>query len=151
MRGLSSAVTIELFRPRHLKRILEIEAASFPNDPYSAEVFASLHRRCGDQFFVAKRGRRIAGYIVTCVERSGAEVISIAVAPEARRTGIGTRLLEHTLGRLRGAGVTSISLMVRSTSDEANEFYRKFGFQRVRKVADYYGAGADAIRMRRAL
>ncbi|MGC9972114.1 MAG: ribosomal protein S18-alanine N-acetyltransferase [Bryobacteraceae bacterium] len=142
-------VEIVRFRPRHLARILHIERAAFPEEPYTRAIFRNLYSECGELFLIAKLARRIAGYIATCAGDGRAEVISLAVDPEHRKKGIAAALLEHTLERLRESGVRSVELMVRVDNQEAIRFYRRFGFRRIQEVPGYYENGRAGLRMRR--
>ncbi len=151
MRFGVGGVRIEVFRAGQLRRVLEIEQASFPSDPYPAEVLRDLQGRCGELFLVARLGRRIAGYMVTWAGRGEAEIVSIAVDPALRRQGIGSRLLEESLERVRRAGVRRVHLMVREGSEGAIAFYERHGFRRAGRARGYYADGADAIRMSRPL
>jgi ribosomal-protein-alanine N-acetyltransferase len=140
---------VRRLRASDLDRILEIEHASFGKDAYDRNLFAEYHRKCGELFLVALRGRRICGYAVTCTRAgaSSAEVISIAVDPAARGKGVASILLKSTFRRLRRRGVPRVSLMVKVTNRAARRFYEKWGFTRVRLVKGYYEDGRDGIRM----
>lgn len=137
--------------PRHLRRVLQIERASFSGEPYTRAIFRELWRECGEFFFIVKIRRRIAGYIATRLREGNAEVISIAVDPAYRGAGAGAAMLEHTLERLAAAGARSVQLMVREDNDGAIRFYRRFGFRRTGRCAGYYWDGETGVRMRRAL
>lgn len=130
---------------------MEIERASFGRLAYSRGMFRELHERCGRLFFTAWRGRRIAGYIVACAESGEAEIVSIAVDPAARRSGIGNALIERLLDELAAAGAARVALMVRTDNLPAMRFYRAFGFRRVGLAPGYYEDGADAYLMRKLL
>jgi ribosomal-protein-alanine N-acetyltransferase len=140
---------IRLFRAEDLDRIMEIERATFSREAYTRKMFLELQRDCGALFFVAQRGRRVAGYIVLCRNSNKAELVSIAVDPKLRKLGIGTALIEHAFSELVSRKVRCIELMVRVTNEEAVHFYRSFEFRRVRRVRRYYEDGADAYRMRK--
>ncbi|HOL71110.1 MAG TPA: ribosomal protein S18-alanine N-acetyltransferase [Bryobacteraceae bacterium] len=146
-------VVFEIARcqPRHLRRVLQIERASFPGEPYTRDIFRELWCECGEFFFVVKVRRRIAGYIATRLREGNAEVISIAVDPAYRGAGAGAAMLEHTLERLAAAGARSVELMVREDNEAAIRFYRRFGFRRIGRCAAYYGDGEAGVRMRRTL
>lgn len=135
------------FRLRHLKRVLEIERASFGSEAYSSDMFLELDRRCGDLFFVAERAGRVVGYIVTCVHEA-ADIVSIAVDPAHRRTGVGSALMRRTLEELGERRVAVVGLMVRAADAGTVRFYRGFGFRRIRRVPRYYEDGGDAFLMR---
>jgi ribosomal-protein-alanine N-acetyltransferase len=138
---------IRRFRLADLDRLLEIERAAFPKAAYPRDLFLELFEDCSKLFFVAMRGRSIAGYTVTCVRLPRAEMISIAVDPKHRRQGIAEAMMKRTLARLRQAGAVKLNLMVRARNRGAIALYRGFGFRRSGKVARYYENGEDGVRM----
>jgi ribosomal protein S18 acetylase RimI-like enzyme len=56
----------------------------------------------------------------------------VAVAPEAQRAGIGSRLVRHALGCLRGAGVQYVHAFIRDFPghEPASRTFRSAGFER---------------------
>ncbi|HUS05252.1 MAG TPA: ribosomal protein S18-alanine N-acetyltransferase [Bryobacteraceae bacterium] len=134
---------------RDFRRILEIENASFGTDAWDREIFLAYLRDYPDLFFVARLGRRICGYAVTCMDRTSAELASIAVDPDFRGHGVGRSLLRHTASRLRRGGMDRWWLTVRTGNETAIAFYCRFGFTRVRRVRGYYEDGEDGWRMQR--
>jgi ribosomal-protein-alanine N-acetyltransferase len=150
---MPGAFEIRILRACDLDRIQEIEHASFGKDAYDRKLFAEYHRKCGDLFLVAVRGRRICGYALTCTRASGsgAEVISIAVSPSARQKGAASALMASTLRRLRRRKITRLSLMVKTSNKPARRFYERWGFTKVRRVPGYYEDHRDGILMVRHL
>jgi ribosomal-protein-alanine N-acetyltransferase len=144
-------VEIARFRLRHLRRILQIERAAFPESPYTRAVFRTLYSDCCDLFLIAKVSRRIAGYMASRLHPGWAEIVSVAVDPERRREGVGAALLTHTLEQVRQLGVRSVELMVRVDNEDAIRFYRRFGFRRAGVVPAYYETGQAGLHMRRTL
>jgi len=136
---------VRQFARRDLRRIVEIERASFGKDAWPAELFLEYWRAAPEFFLIAKDHGKIAGYSITRTDWCGAELESIAVDPRYRGRGIAQALLQATIVRL-GSG--ALRLMVSTANEPALRFYLQFGFIRVRKVANYYGAGRDAWRMR---
>lgn len=130
---------------------MEIERASFGRQSYSRSLFRELYEQCRGLFFVARRGKHVAGYIVGCVEKAEAEVVSIAVDPAVRQVGVGRVLMEHLVNAASVAGAKRMSLMVRTDNHAALKFYRGFGFRRLRRVPGYYEDGADGWLMYRLL
>jgi ribosomal-protein-alanine acetyltransferase len=65
-------------------------------------------------------------------------IYRIAVSPEWRRQGVGSRLVDTCLQRARRRGVTAALLEVRSSNTEAAAFYRSFGFQVIATRPGYY-------------
>ena len=93
--------------------------------------------------------RRVVGYALAFHSETRAEIHSIAVAPADRGRGIAVLLLKRIIASLRRRGFGIISLNVRLENKAAVGLYRKLGFQRVRRVNNYYEDGAPAWRMRR--
>lgn len=76
-------------------------------------------------------------------------VFNMALRPGWRGHGLGTRLLEGALTRLRAHGFKTVSLLVAATNYRAIAVYRtKFGFQHVATLPNEYNNGADYLQMR---
>jgi ribosomal-protein-alanine N-acetyltransferase len=144
---MRTAVEIRPATRRDLRRILDIEAASFGRDAWDRPIFENALAESPDLFVVARLAGRIAGYSITYVERGAGELVSIAVHPLYRRNGVGEALMRFTQGELKRRGVTAWRLMVRLDNEPAIGFYRRLGFARTRNVRGYYGRGVDGWRM----
>ncbi len=144
-------IEVRPFLRRHLERVLTIENACFPDEPYPRELFLELYQENARYFFVALRERRIVGYVVASHGEGSAEVVSIAVLPEHRRAGLATSLLRHTISRLRRARVAVLTLMVRIDNLPAIRFYRRMGFRAAGRIARYYEDRSDGLLMRKRL
>ncbi len=139
------AVQIRRFARRDLARLVAIERASFGKDAWPPELFLDYWRASPELFFIARNGRKIAGYSITRTDWRGAELESIAVDPPYRGRGVAEALLQTTIALLHAR---TLRLMVSTENEPALRFYARFGFIRVRKVKRYYGPGRDAWRMR---
>lgn len=73
-----------------------------------------------------------------------AELLRIAVAPEAQGRGLGRRLLRESCQALRALGITQCRLEVRVSNTPARHLYESEGwkFQGIRRA--YYRDGEDA-------
>jgi len=114
-----------------LPRVLEIEALSFPL-PWTETHFASALKN----LFLVHQEDRITGFLVALADAAtrGATILKVAVHPEARRRGVGTRLMRAALARFRELGLRRVELDVKIIRPEALKFYEKFGFQTVRVI-----------------
>lgn len=65
------------------------------------------------------------------------------VAPEHRRQGLGTRLMEALTD-----DYSTITLHTRATNEGAVEFYKHAGFTVQRRISEYYQDGTDALFLR---
>ena len=143
---------IRRFRPSDLENVMAVERASFGREAYDRNLFAEYAHACEELFLVAeRRAGRFAGYAIACVCRGRPELanlISIAVAPQARRKGIASLLLLSTIRRLKFRGIERLTLIVRQSNTAAIEFYRRHGFEIVRRAPRYYEDGEDGWLMR---
>ena len=135
-----------------LREIAAIEQLSF-SDPWSKQSFAKLLDGPA-HFVVAERpfaGQRVvAGYVVAWVVVEEAEIANIAVAPGARRLGIGALLLDDAIAAAAARGARAIFLEVRRSNVPAQALYASRGFREVGCRRGYYrNPVEDALILRR--
>ncbi|AXH98213.1 ribosomal-protein-alanine N-acetyltransferase [Ornithinimicrobium avium] len=139
----------------------ELEARCFPHDGWSAQTFwAELAQRPRRSYWVAVDGtageEELAGYAGLDVAGDLADVMTVAVDPGRRGTGLGARLLETLHARAVDAGAVAVLLEVRADNEPARALYSTRGYRVVRTRRGYYrSAGAaspvDALVMRKEL
>lgn len=94
------------------------------------------------------------GFAIGRAAAGEAELITIAVAPEARRTGIGRRLLEAFEDAARGRGALAAFLEVAADNEAALALYRAQGWDETGRRRGYYrraGGAVDAVTMTKPL
>lgn len=91
------------------------------------------------------------GFILAWNLLGEAEILTVAVTPEARLRGEGSSLVSAmcALAAMRGAGV--MHLEVAEDNVGARTLYAKLGFVEAGRRPAYYAWGADALIMRRNL
>lgn len=130
-----------------LESVVAIERASFP-DPYPLLEFAAWLSISAARFVVACVGDELVGYAIARRGPREGEIISIAVAPGARRTGVGRALMEAAMEYLDGC--QRIQLMVEKGNAGAIALYRSFAFKETGRVVEgYYPSGGDALEFER--
>lgn len=138
-----------------LPALAALEAAAFP-DPgspaWSRELLASELAQATALMLVAVAeepsppgSEGVLGYATFRRVGHESELLRVAVAPEARDRGIGRRLVETGLARLREAGVTTCFLEVRPTNAPALALYDRLGFARISRRRRYFPDGSDAL------
>jgi [ribosomal protein S18]-alanine N-acetyltransferase len=95
-------------------------------------------------------GSRIAGFIVTHTGRTG-HIITIDVVASARRSGVGSRLLQAAEDRLRAGGSLAVGLETAVDNLAALTFYKRHGYRVIETVPRYYSTGVDALRLKKEL
>jgi [ribosomal protein S18]-alanine N-acetyltransferase len=117
--------------------LAEIERRCF-TDPWSAASFREALTSPWTFALVAEADDGIVGYFIGRETAGSGEVLNLAVVPEARRHGVGRRLLEAGLHALRARGSEEIFLEVRESNFPAQSLYREYGFRPVGQRAGYY-------------
>ena len=80
-----------------------------------------------------------------------AELLRLAVAPDARRRGLARMLLEASESFLAQEGIATLHLEVRVGNDPARTLYEAMGWQVQHRRKAYYADGEDALVYGKAL
>jgi ribosomal-protein-alanine N-acetyltransferase len=91
----------------------------------------------------------LAGFIVAhAVRRQFGRILTLDVAPGARRLGLGSQLIVECEERLRAHGCRQMFLETAVTNHAAIQLYQHHGYQVIRTLADYYASHSlDAFLM----
>ncbi len=136
----------------------------------AAQCLAALHARAFEKpwsaaeivklienpavFTLVSRDREPNGFVMAWAAAGDAELLTLAVVPEARRTGVGATLASAAGVAALMRGAASMHLEVAEDNSAARALYAKLGYEEAgRRHAYYAGAGGfiDAIVMRCAL
>lgn len=127
-----------------LNELERLHALCFPHKPWSAADFADLKKSGCD--IVASQN----GFIVYRATLDEAELITIGVHPDARRSGIAATMIELMVRDLVARGVKKVFLEVAENNYPARALYERHGFTVAGRRPNYYD-GIDAILMARDL
>ncbi|MEZ5684966.1 MAG: GNAT family N-acetyltransferase [Paracoccaceae bacterium] len=131
--------------------LARLHAACFTTPrPWSAAEFAD---------FLASRfcflRRETGGFVLGRVVADEAELLTLAVAPEARRRELGARLVAAFAAEAHARGATTGFLEVAENNAPARALYLATGWRESGRRRGYYqtpdGARIDALLMARAL
>lgn len=129
-----------------------LDAAAFPSGAWGRASLASELERDGGQFFVLDgEAGGLVGLAIGWANAGTSEVLHIAVDPAARRRGLARRLLAELLSAAAIAGAEESWLEVAHDNAAAIALYLGEGYQEVYRRPDYYGPGAHALLLKRAL
>jgi len=151
-----AATRIGRLAASHAARLAEIHAEAFTRPWDAMEFERSLTERniYADGLFL-DRSAEPAGFILSRRAIDEAEILSVALAPEARGRGHSGALLDRHLQSLAQAGVRSVFLEVEEGNRPALALYRRRGFREIGRRQGYYarpdGTRASAITMRRQI
>jgi [ribosomal protein S18]-alanine N-acetyltransferase len=123
-------VELRRLQMRDLNAIERIERASYPT-PWSRSMFASELAKpssiCLGAFDVGSD--ELVAYLVISRYVDAWHVMNVAVAPEHRRRGIATTLLERLFELTAGRGRRGYTLEVRVSNADAIGLYERLGFK----------------------
>ncbi len=91
------------------------------------------------------------GMILARVVADEVEVLTLAVAPAARRGGLGTGLLDAAMTLATSRGARTAFLEVSIANAAARTLYARAGFSPTGRRPRYYADGTDALILRRTL
>lgn len=134
--------------PLHAPLLAELHALAFPPaEAWSAAMFAGHLGQTGVFGLVHRAG----GLVLARVAADEAEILTLCVAPEARRRGAGAALLAAAATRAAAAGAGRLFLEVAEANAAARALYAGAGFVEVGKRRGYYGPGRHALILGRNL
>jgi N6-L-threonylcarbamoyladenine synthase/ribosomal-protein-alanine N-acetyltransferase len=148
-----------------LDAIMELETSTFGSDAWSrGSMRAELGSRHGYYLVAEVVGRAdgeprhpdaaLAGYagLLAPAGSGQADIQTIAVAPDARRQGLGRALMVALLEEARTRHAAEVFLEVRADNPNAQELYASLGFEQIAVRPQYYQPdGVDAHIMRLGL
>ena len=123
-----------------LSEIAALEAVCFENDPWSFEAFADIAKQDGCKIYVIfdMQLSKMIGYSVFYYALDQGDLANIAVDPEYRRWGLGSKILKYTVQNAAENGVNELFLEVRASNAPAIGLYEKHGFTKIGIRRNYY-------------
>ncbi len=152
----SSGLTIRPIEKEDFDELYAIDQACFePGVAYSRSELRWFLSRKGAFGFVAQltgdsihsQSRQpIVGFILAWKQANRlGHIITLDVLDQFRRKTIGTQLMNRASKEFTSSGVRLVVLEVSVKNAPAQAFYRKFGFQMVDRLRNYYSNGEDAL------
>ncbi|MBA2587082.1 MAG: GNAT family N-acetyltransferase [Alphaproteobacteria bacterium] len=121
-----------------------LHAACFPQ-PWDAAALSALLVTPGTFAFAHDDG-----FVLARAADGEAEILTLAVAPQARGKGLGRALLQAAIKKARSIGVQTMFLEVGIDNPAAMALYAGLGFTKVGMRKGYY-SGTDALVLRLSL
>ncbi|PRY58171.1 ribosomal-protein-alanine N-acetyltransferase [Knoellia remsis] len=148
-----SAPTLRALAWTDIPTLARLEAEAFPDDAWSeASWWAELAGRPRRDYVVAERDGAIAAYGGVDHGGTTADLMTIAVTPDSRGSGLGGDLLAELESRATRGGAEAMMLEVRADNQPARALYERRGYDVITTRRNYYQPGnVDAIVMRKLL
>lgn len=133
--------------------LASLHARSVPR-PWSAAEIAKLMENQAVFALVQGNGAEAQGFVMAWAAAGDAELLTVAVVPEARRKGSGAALVTAAGVAALVRGAKSMHLEVAEDNAAGRALYAKLGYEEAGRRRAYYageGGSIDAIVMRRTL
>jgi ribosomal-protein-alanine N-acetyltransferase len=124
---VKTAVDIRPLALADLNAIEQIERRSYPT-PWSRSMFAGELAKPASLCLGAFEDDRLAGYLIISRYVDAWHVMNIAVAPQFRRRGIATALLQKLFEQTEDGSRRGYTLEVRVSNEGAIKLYERLGF-----------------------
>lgn len=85
--------------------------------------------------FVAEADGKVVGSVMAGYDGHRGWIYSLAVLPDYRHRGIGTRLIRHAEHRLERLGCPKINLQIMTGNGQVEAFYRKLGYETEERIS----------------
>ncbi len=126
------------------KELENLHKLCFPHKPWSASDFAEL-KQSGCDIIASQHG-----FVVWRVVADEAEIITIGVHPDARKSGIASAMLTLVENDVMKRGGKKLFLEVAENNIAAIKLYTTNGFKQIGVRPKYYD-GIDALLMEKSL
>ncbi len=142
----TDAMTAREVQWQDLAELADLETELFGSEAWSlASWWGELAGRPRREYLLVQDDEGIIGYAGLDHAGEVSDVMTIAVVPRARRTGLGRLLLEELITRSRAKGAHRLLLEVRADNEPALGLYAARGFTRLSTRRGYYPGGVDAL------
>ncbi len=119
---------IEKMTSAHLLQVAEIEKICFA-DPWSEDAFKDELSNSSAFYFTAEETGKVIGFGGLHKVLDEGYITNIAVLPEYRKGGVGSKILSAIVDCCRDLGLSFVSLEVRVSNLAAIKLYQKYGFE----------------------
>jgi ribosomal-protein-alanine N-acetyltransferase len=141
-----NGVVLRVYRPGDWKAMYALDVVCFePPFRFGKREMRRLVEVPNALAVLAENGGALIGFCIVHVEDHWGYVVTLDVAPEWRRHGLATRLMNAVEDQARTAGATGIGLHVFNGNSGAIRFYEGVGYERIGLHKNFYGAGIDAL------
>ena len=137
-----------------LPTFVSLDKQLFPYSPWSAAQYREEFENNTRYFVVAlDEGTSIVGYAGVFLPSAGvaADILTVGVTSEHRRTGIARKLMALITDWAVAHDANAMILEVKTDNGEAISLYESLGYEKLNVRRDYFGAGLDALVMRKDL
>lgn len=141
-------INIRKFKPSDMFSVIKLSSETL-SEHYNPNLFNYLYETFPNGFWVCEINHKIIGYIVGVkLNNEIAKILMISVSNLYQNRSIGSKLLTTFLGEIILHNIKKVELEVKKTNLKAINFYKRFGFEIIEIIKEFYENKDDAIIMR---
>ena len=119
------------------------------SENYNPNLFNYFYEDFPKGFWVCELNHKIVGFIVGVkLNNETAKILMLTVSEIYQNRGIGSNLLKVFLNEIILENIKKVDLEVKKTNYKGIKFYKRFGFEIVDIVKEFYENKDDAYIMR---
>ncbi|MCM3554357.1 ribosomal protein S18-alanine N-acetyltransferase [Janibacter melonis] len=131
---------------RDIPALAALEQQIYPDDAWSEQSWwGELAARPRRDYVLVEDDEGVLAYAGLDHGGEVGDVMTIAVAPRGRRSGLGRALLDDLVARARAGGAARLLLEVRADNVAARAMYEAAGMSLLSTRRGYYPGGVDAL------
>ncbi len=112
-----------------LPALVALDALCFaPGVAYPKRLMRFFVEHRASHTIVAEREGRVVGFVIARAARDAGEIVTIDVAPEMRRSGVGAELMKRAETSMKKRGAEVAYLEVDQANEPALRMYERFGY-----------------------
>jgi len=127
-----------------LEEILNIEQLSFGKNAWTKREFVGHLSKRNIVGMVAEVDLAVFGYMIYELHPHKMIILNFAVHPEARRSGVGARMIYKLKRKLHPFRRNTIELTVQDSNLDAHNFFSSQGLVATKVLHNYFDNGSDA-------
>jgi [ribosomal protein S18]-alanine N-acetyltransferase len=145
-------LTIRLYQPEDFSALHKLDQVCFPPgisySKFMLQYFLALPE---STCMVAEEGNRLLAFILAETTPPESHIITLDVAPTARRTGAGSQLLQKMENFYASQSIETVLIETAVDNAPAIAFWHHHGYRTEAVIKRYYLGRIDAYEMRKRL
>ena len=137
-------------KPNHIDGLVKVEEVCFGSG-FARKTFEKEIENKLAFYVVSQDGNEVLGYAGLWNMCGCADIMNVAVRPDARRQGVAEKMLGLLENYCRENGVLEINLEVRVGNIPARQLYKKLGYKEISTRKGYYDGKEDGVFMKKIL
>lgn len=125
--------------------IVRLQVNSGFTDGWNTSMLESAFDSGNYKCYGIKNGEKLVAFIGITLSVDTADIEDVLVDVEYRNKGLGRKLLEFALEKLKQFGKTKVFLEVRESNLPAKSLYQKSGFNKISVRKNYYNGTENAV------